>query len=156
MTKTLVVFYSKHGYTQNLAKQATKITNGDYLNLAKEKDTDISEYDKIIIGSGIYAGSASRKIKKFINNHIDELLQKKIALFICCVDENEAENQFNKSFPDNLRKHAYLKALLGGEIRMKKLGFFEKLIIQSINKTKKDILNHKQDAIQKFLKAIQK
>lgn len=156
MRKSLVVFYSKHGFTENVAKRVAKAIDADLMNLSVKRDVDLSKYEKVIIGSAIYAGNVNGKVKVFVKNYLDELLKKKVGLFICCGEEKQAEEQFNRNFPEELRAHAFVKGLLGGEIIMKKLGFFERRIVQMINKSKDDISNRKDDVVEKFLVAVKK
>lgn len=87
---------------------------------------------------------------------MNELLTKRVGLFICCAQEEKAEEQFNRSFPSELKEHAFVKGLLGGEIIMRKLGFFERRIAQAVLKSKDDVLNRKDNVVEKFLVAVVK
>lgn len=70
MKKSLVVFYSKHGYTEDVSKRVAKAIDADLLNLYKERKVNLSNYDKIIIGSAIYAGGVGSKVKDFVADNI--------------------------------------------------------------------------------------
>lgn len=61
--KTAIIYYSKKGTTQKVAKIISEKLNSeeDLINLKQNTPLDISSYDRIIIGTPIYAGNSSKK-----------------------------------------------------------------------------------------------
>lgn len=133
--RTAIIYASKHGTT---AKVAQKIQNhlgeekAQLFNLRKDKNFDVSQFDRIIVGGSIHAGQIQKKVKQFLEIHTQNLLQRRLGLFLCCMHENEAENQFNTAFPEILRTHAKSKKIMGGEFLFEKMNFVEKALIRKI------------------------
>ncbi|MFD1637988.1 flavodoxin domain-containing protein [Evansella tamaricis] len=128
--KTLVVYCSSHGTTEKAARLLRSELNSEtyLIDIKKEKLlSDINNYDAIIIGGSIHMGNIQGKIKQFIKKHHDVLLSKKLGLFLCCMHEGElAKEQFEKAFPESLRKVAVTTGLFGGELLLSNMNFLEK------------------------------
>ena len=75
MAKLLVVYYSRTGNTEKLARElanGAKAT-GIEVTVKKVEDTDpaeVLEYDGIAMGSPVYYGSMSAECKKFIDESV--------------------------------------------------------------------------------------
>lgn len=132
---TIVIYMTKHGTTEKIVSiLKSKLDNqvDEVCNLKSQK-CDISKYDDIIIGGSIHAGQVQSKIKKFCKNHESDLLNKKLGLFITCMEESESKLEFLKnSFPENLLNHAVVTGIFGGEFNFDKMNFVEKAIIKKI------------------------
>jgi len=88
-----VIFTSKFGATQRTAEHISKVIGADLIDLRKSPRS-ISGYDLIVFGSGIYFGKMPKLIRKFIEDHRQDLEGKKVALFVCCrYNGEEAEKQ---------------------------------------------------------------
>ena len=86
--KTLIVYGTRYGATAKTADViADVLRNNDIevkiANAKEEKVKDISEYDLIIVGSGIKAFRWTKEPKSFLKKFKSELRQKKVALFVC-------------------------------------------------------------------------
>lgn len=133
--RTAIVYASKHGTTEKVAQ---KIQNqlgeekAQLFNLKKDRNFDVSQFDRIIVGGSIHAGQIQKKVKQFLEIHNQNLLQRSLGLFLCCMHENEAENQFNTAFPEILRTHARSKKIMGGEFLFEKMNFVEKALVRKI------------------------
>jgi len=107
--KTLIVFYSLEGNTELIAQTLAKRLQADTLKLEterpfptegfrkffhgggsvmfrqrpklKNKNVDLNQYDLIIIGTPIWAGSYSSPIRSFITKY--KIKDKNIALVLC-------------------------------------------------------------------------
>ena len=99
--KTAIIYYSKYGTTERVTRLiGDKLTNKvDYISLKECPRPDIRTYDRIILGTAIYAGSPNRKITQFCHNNQLLLEQKVIGLFICCMNEEQEAEEMNKAFP---------------------------------------------------------
>jgi len=134
--KTAIVYVSKHGTTE---KTAQKIQEGlgksttQLFDLKKSSSLDLSQFDQIIIGGSIHAGMIQNRIKDFCNKNSVHLLEKRLGLFISCFYEGEiAQTQLEKAFPEILRKHAISCKVMGGEMLLEQMNFFEKLIVKKV------------------------
>ncbi len=154
---TLIVYSSKHGCTEECAFELKeKLSNSTTLISAKElKKLDSQDYDTIIIGGSIYAGTVQSSIQKFCQKHFKNLLQKTIGLFLCCMyKDDKAKKQFEKAFPRELRNHAKATGLFGGAMNLEKMNVLEKAIVKKVvgvTESTSDI-NHK--AIEDFVNTL--
>ncbi|NSL51391.1 flavodoxin domain-containing protein [Calidifontibacillus erzurumensis] len=151
--KVLIVFVSSHGTTEKAAHILSDFVEGDVeiVDLNVNRHPDLSQYDAIIIGASIHGGLISRKEKNFIAKNLHILLSKKIALFLCCMNEGEiAIHQFNKAFPEVLRNHAIAGGLFGGELIFSKMNFLQRQIIKKVSGASEDISKLDVDVIKEF------
>ena len=157
--KTVILYMSKHGSTSKMVEMLKeRLTNSeiDIINLKKQKSPDISNYDEIIIGGSIHVGMIQKRITKFIENNMVTLLKKKIGLFLCCMYEDEKrEEQFNTSFPEELRNHSSANGLFGGEFVFEKMNFLEKAIVKKVSEYSSTVSKIDMEAIDEFVEKMQ-
>ena len=83
--KCLIVYCSSHGTTEKAVRFLSERLEGEVLavDLKREKEKfDLSSFDTFIIGGSIHVGNIQRKIKQFIRNNFDTLLEKDVGLFL--------------------------------------------------------------------------
>ena len=152
---TAIIYTTKHGSTSKCANTLANEMeiNTKLYNLETENDIDITKYDTIIIGGSIHAGMINKKVKKFIDNNINILTEKKIGLFLCCMYEGDkALEQFQNAFPEILRNNAVAHGLFGGEFDFEKMNFLEKAIVKKVANVEKSVSNINYDNIKAFAK----
>ncbi|MFH1214060.1 MAG: flavodoxin domain-containing protein [Candidatus Neomarinimicrobiota bacterium] len=157
--QTLIVYATKHGCTENCAESLARRLTGDVktVNLKKNKLPDLDGFETIIVGGSIHAGRVQGIIKRFCQNHHDRLMEKRLGLFLCCMEEGDkAQAQFDLAFPGDLRAHAVVKGLFGGVIDFQKMNWLEKTIMKKIAKTDQNITNIKESEIDRFTQSILK
>jgi menaquinone-dependent protoporphyrinogen oxidase len=133
--RTAIIYSTSHGTTQKVAEEIKSLLGDEkaqLFNLKKDKNFDITEYEQVILGGSIHAGRIQRRIKDFSEKHTQELLERKLGLFLCCMFEEKAEEQFNNAYPEILRNHAGSNKVLGGELLFEKMNFFEKAMVKKI------------------------
>ncbi len=84
---TLIVYGTRYGATAGTSEEIAKILgsegfNVQVVNAKEEKIKDITEYDLIIVGTGVQMGRWTGEIEDFLKKHEAELKQKKMALFV--------------------------------------------------------------------------
>ncbi len=88
MKRILIVYGSTKGSTAEIAGKMKKyLAESTYAvdTLSASASTiDLSKYDLIIIGSGIYGGRPHKNIQPFIDKNRTSLNQKKVAVFAVC------------------------------------------------------------------------
>ena len=152
--KSLIVYATKHGCTERCANKLKKGIKGEVeiLNLKKSLKINIDDYDLIVIGGSIHVGKVQKKVKQFCLNNLNLLKEKKIGLFICCMEDGEkASNQFNEAFPEELIKHSYANGIFGGEFNLEKMNSIEKFIVKKIAKVDKSVSKIKEENINEFI-----
>lgn len=128
--KTAIVYMSKHGTTEkvvNIISEHLNLNRIDIFNLRNNKTPDLRNYDFVIIGGSIHVGKIQKRVRQFCIDHANILLEKKLGLFLCCMEVGEKANlQFENAFPAELRQHAFYTGLMGGECLIDKMNFFER------------------------------
>jgi len=151
---TLIVYMSRHSTTEKVAemiKRGLKDDEIDIVNLGKTKIPDLSKYSKVIVGGSIHMGVIQKKIRRFCDENLDQLLNKKTGLFICYMDVTKGEEEFQSNYPQELQDKAIAHGLLGGEFLLEKMNFFERMIVKKISKINKSVSKLKSKAITEFI-----
>ncbi len=133
--KTAIIYATHHGTTETVAKQIQQQLlpqQVELINLAHNKQPDISIYDRIVVGSSIHAGKNQTVVQKFCSKNMPELLQKQIGLFLCCLNEKEFEQSLTNAYPEILRNHAFDIELMGGEYKMDRMNYIERFLVKKI------------------------
>jgi menaquinone-dependent protoporphyrinogen oxidase len=152
--KSLIVYCSSHGTTEKAVRFLSESLKGEVLavDLKREKvKFDLGHFDTVIIGGSIHVGYIQRKIKQFIRNNLDTLLERDVGLFLCCMHDGEtAIEQFNNAFPQELRKNSTAMGLFGGEFLLSEMNFLEKQIVKKVSGATVDQSNLDYEAIKVF------
>jgi len=98
---------------------------------------DITEYDLVMVGSGIKIGKWTKEPEKFLKKYQNELTKKKVALFVCCGSTQplDEEEEKSKSIEEARTKYLEEKAakynlqpvalgLFGGVYDFNKMSWF--------------------------------
>jgi menaquinone-dependent protoporphyrinogen oxidase len=85
--KVLIVYGTRYGATESTSEEIAKALRGEgidvkVVNAKKEHVKDISEYDLIIVGSGMQMGKWAGPAEDFLKNFQKELASKKTAVFV--------------------------------------------------------------------------
>jgi len=111
--KTAVVYYSMSGNTKLIADRLSERMGCDLIPISPKKaypdkgfrkflwggksvvmgdlpellpyEFDADKYDLVIFGSPVWASSFAPPLRTFVNEHREELKEKEIALFVCCL-----------------------------------------------------------------------
>jgi menaquinone-dependent protoporphyrinogen oxidase len=137
MIKTAIIYTSHHGTTETVAKliqQQLQPLPVDLIDLKINKHPCTGNYETIILGSSIHAGKNQSVMQNFCKRYMPELLQKRIGLFLCCMNKAESEQNIQNAYPEILRNRAFSIQLMGGEYRMEKMNFIEKFLLKKIVK----------------------
>lgn len=138
--KILILFASKYGGTEKCANLLAEKLQGDVkiMNLKENKNILLSDYNKIVVGTSIYAGNIQTEVKNFCTNNLNLLMSKPFSLFLSCLTDTKPEIQsyIEKSLPQELITHATVIDSLGSVFDFSKMNFFEIQIIKMIGKSK--------------------
>ena len=158
--KTAIIYASKYGTTEKVAVSiAEKLRENNEVELFSLKENanpDISDFRTVILGSSIYAGKASRKMKTFCAKNEQVLLQKKLGLFVCGMEPSRAKRQkeLEDAYSEVLSKSVAATGFLGGEFKFEEMNFFERLIIKRISKTNESVSRIDEYAIEVFVEKL--
>ncbi|HKL38973.1 MAG TPA: flavodoxin domain-containing protein, partial [Bacteroidales bacterium] len=112
-------------------------------------------FEQVILGGSIHAGSIQKRIQKFMDNHRPDLLEKRLGLYLCCMDEDRAQTQFDHAYPEILRSHAMSKKIMGGEFRFENMNFIEKAMIKKIAGVDQSVSKIQEDKIREMVTEMQ-
>lgn len=138
--KTLLVYASKSGCTEKCAALVAGKLQGEVtsIDLGKNPSPSLTAFDAVVIGTFIRVGQGAKPVKEFMVQNMDALLQKKVALFLCCANEEAVETQMKAAFPEPLYSHAVAREHLGFGFYFDKMNFIERKMISIIAKTKEN------------------
>ncbi len=157
--KTLITYSTTHGCAEKTAHELKAYLGGDVtlVNLKKNINPDIKDYERVIIGGSIHAGKIQKQVRSFCNANLEELQKKQIGLFICCMEHGvNAAKQFVEAFPEELQASAKSTAIFGGEFDFEKMNFLQKLIVKKVAHVKQSTSKVDHQAIRNFSKRMDK
>lgn len=133
--KTIIIYASKHGATKFLAEKIGQEMQVETTSI-QDFHQDLISFDKIIIGSCVYAGMMNKQIKVFCSEHKEILMNKKTFVFLSGMtsDDETILKVLNENLKDDFVNGISGYAGLGGMIDMQQLNFMERKIIQMVNK----------------------
>jgi menaquinone-dependent protoporphyrinogen oxidase len=150
LTKALIVFGTRYGITANTSDViADTLRQVGFevriVNAKKDKVQSISEFNLVIVGSGIQMGRWTKEPESFLKKFQSELSKKKVALFVSCGSANPLSEgeQKSKEMDDAKRKYLEAKAVeyrvnpvalgfFGGCYDFNKMSWFFRKIMSSV------------------------
>lgn len=157
--KTLIAYSSKYGCTQKCAEALSEKLSGQthLVNLKSSKAVDLSQYDRVVIGGSMYMGKIQKQVSSFCTRNLNQLKDKKIGLFICCMAEGEeAQSELHNAFPKELLETAVASEYFGGEFIFEKMNPMYRLIIKKTAKTDKNVSNILEENMNSFAQLMNK
>jgi menaquinone-dependent protoporphyrinogen oxidase len=102
MTKALIVYGTRYGATASTSEAIAEVLRQEGLdvkvvNLKKDKVKDITEYELVMVGSGIQIHKWTKEPEKFLKKLQKELAKKKVALFVCCGSTKPLDDKTDKA-----------------------------------------------------------
>ena len=152
--KTAIIYSSKYGTTEKVARIiARKIEAENDVTLIPLADTpapDISGYEKIILGTSIYAGKSRANMRKFCKKYGSVLNEKIIGLFVCGMQSAKKAEELRDAYPEKLHNIAKAEDYMGGEFLLEKMNFLVSQFVRRLEKTEISVSKLDYDAIDVF------
>lgn len=92
MNRIAVIYYSKYGTTRQYARWICDAVGGDLFDARKTKLKDLSDYDIVVYGGGIYSGGI-KGIELITKNWYKGLSEKKVICFGVGIMIDKEENR---------------------------------------------------------------
>ena len=97
MTKALIVYGTRYGAAANTSEEIAntlrqKGIETHVVNAKEEKIKEITQYDLVIVGSGIQINRWTSEPEDFLKKFQKQLANKKVALFVCCGSASDKIN----------------------------------------------------------------
>jgi menaquinone-dependent protoporphyrinogen oxidase len=152
---TIILYATKHGAAADIAQRIAKqIENAVTYDLKQGNIPQLNEYDCVIIGSSVYAGGFRKEAKSFLSKNAEELLKKKLGLFVSGMSESESNEVFKSNVPGDVLMAAVAKGALGGAFYPDKANIFERLIMRIVTKQSGFVSTISDEKISKFVDAM--
>ncbi len=155
--KTLIVYMTHHGTTRKVVERLAEgfgSLQTTVFNLEKNHSPDLTDFQTIIIGGSIHMGQIQAGVKRFCEENKDELLTKQLGLFLCFMNRDLGQEEFENAYPKELRNHAKAHGLFGGELLFEKMNFIEKFIVKMVSKESNSRSELDYDAMDKFIQIL--
>jgi menaquinone-dependent protoporphyrinogen oxidase len=149
--KTLILYATKTGTTREVAGRIAKKFDGAVLHDLKQPNIpSVAEFDRVIVGSSVYAGMIRKEAKTFLTQNTEILKTKTLGLFTCGFDASREKDYFNTNFPADVLQAAKVAYFLGGIFDPEKAGALGRFAIKVIAKQTEYLDNVDNDKIGKF------
>ncbi|WP_075980031.1 flavodoxin domain-containing protein [Bacillus massilinigeriensis] len=152
--KAIIIYATKHGAVEKAALILKERLGWEIptVDITKEYAPPLEEYDTVIIGGSIYIGNVQKDLVKFMYDHLDVLLTKRVGLFLCAGHPNQEEldKEMKRAFPEQLYNHAIVKEVFGYEFDFSKLSFLERLTIRNVAHVKESQFALSEKKIDEF------
>ncbi|KAL0242876.1 hypothetical protein GEMRC1_005439 [Eukaryota sp. GEM-RC1] len=152
-----IIFASKHGAVSTVVDYMKNKINDAPVTVfdAKHvKRSDIENFDTYIVGGSIYAGSIQGYLSTFLTSNEDLFSQKRLALFLSCMNKPQQQEAFDRAYPETLRSSSIHNSFVGGEIIMTKLNWFERFLTRVFGKTTESVSDINYDEIDQLIVAV--
>ncbi|MCE5205638.1 MAG: flavodoxin domain-containing protein [Porphyromonadaceae bacterium] len=158
MDNTLIVFASNHGTVDKYARELFRLIDGkvDICNLnEREMVPDLTKYDSVIVGGAIQSGKMQEEISLFCEKHLDELVVKRLGLFIHCPLTGEnAQKLLDGAYPKELKDCAVVRDYFGVEANQLKMNIWERIVTTQMIKKKDLIVELLKEKIERFARVM--
>ena len=153
--KVLIVYSSKYGYVKECVDRiASGIEMETVIVEAKRglRGRSIAEFDLVIIGSAIYAGSTTRAMRSFCTRYEKELLAvDHLGLFLCGTDPDTVEQKFQESYPKALLDKAELREWFGGRLVLSQIHGIMHVVLKKMLKGEQEVHLEQPEAVNRFI-----
>ncbi|GAA0737294.1 flavodoxin domain-containing protein [Clostridium oceanicum] len=156
--KSIIIYSTKYGSAEKASEllKENMVGEVELVNIMKQTVPDIKGYDNVILGGSVYIGKIQKKLTNYINENIDELLKKRIALFICSgsLDKKIIQKYIKELFNPKLYNKAICTDTFGYEICFEKMNFIEKFMMKKMKKSTESEYCLNKENIKRFAKII--
>lgn len=150
----LIIYMSHHGTTEKVAFELMERfgpENTTLVNLENDTVPPLEDFNTVIIGGSVRAGRIQSSLSDFCRKNIRSLLDKRVGLFMCYMNEDLSEMEFEDSFPRELRAHAVAKGMVGGEFLLERMNILERLAVKKVKGVDESVSRLDHHAIEKFI-----
>ncbi|MGZ7095407.1 MAG: flavodoxin domain-containing protein [Methanobacterium sp.] len=131
MQKTLIIYESKYGTTEKIARHLSQVL-GPARHSRTSQVQKSEEYDFVVIGTPIYSGNPHHEICEFIEDNLDWLKSKPVAIFCTCLSPEDGEENLNRL--EEIIGNIISKKYLGGILKQGKLSDEDKKALEIFSK----------------------
>ena len=132
--RILIVYASKYGCTEKAALLLqAKLAGAEVVNLRSGNLPDLTGYDTVILGGSIYYGRIRKEMAAFTAQHKQELLKKRLGLFICAgMTGKKGEQELKQAYPEIIYNKALAREVMGDEVYLDLISVLDKWILRMV------------------------
>lgn len=132
--RILIVYASKYGCTEKAAfLLQAKLNGAEVVNLRDAKVPELTAYDTVILGGSIYYGRIRKEMAAFTAKYKQELLEKRLGLFICAgMTGEKGEQELKHAYPEMIYNKALAKEVMGDEVYPDRISALDKWILRMV------------------------
>lgn len=120
MVRTLILYESKYGFTEKIAKNLALILGPARCCRTLQFNEDSKNYESVIICTPIYSESVDNDVLEYVLKNAEWIREKKVVLICTCIQEN-MEDKYLKPLRDILGDSVISQYSIGGELTLGKL-----------------------------------
>ena len=122
----LIVYGTRYGATASTSKEIAKVLRDEgfnvrVVNVKNERVKDISEYELIIVGSGMKINRWTKEPEQFLNKFKRELQHKKVAIFVSSARARQKKYLDEKA--DKYKLNPIAMTIFGGVLNYDDMGW---------------------------------
>ncbi len=128
--KTLIVYGSTYGYAEDCARQLAALLPGpcEVVTADAAARLPLEGYETVVVGGSIYMGDVQKAVSAFCRDRQQELLQKRLGLFLCSGIPENFPQHLSAAFPEPLRQAAVAVANFGGRLEPARMGLMHRMV----------------------------
>ncbi|MFX0107025.1 MAG: flavodoxin domain-containing protein [Candidatus Hodarchaeota archaeon] len=147
INRVLICYGTRYGSAGEIAERIAEIIRErgvqvDVANLKEKKIKDITDYDLVVIGSGIQMGRWTKEPLKFLKKNREVLSQKEVAVYVSCASAaqpdqcEQAQNLYlEKTMEEFPEISPIALGLFGGLLDPSRGGRMTRRILETLVKT---------------------
>ena len=129
--KIAIIYTTTGGTTCECAELlARELSGQDVVLFNMDESHGLANYDMAIIGFPIRMGKPSKIARRYLKEHMAELIQMKCAYYMCCGFIDCAEEYAHKALPKQLKDKALDIACLGGSLDPMRFKGFDRIVVK--------------------------
>lgn len=132
--RILIVYASKYGCTEKAAMQLkSRLDGAEVVNLRYAKVPELAAYDTVILGGSIYYGRIRKDMAAFTAKYKQELLEKRLGLFICAgMTGEKGEQELKNAYPEMIYNKALVREVMGDEVYPDRISALDKWVLRVV------------------------
>ena len=128
-----IIYTTTGGTTRECANLlARELERHDVTVADMKQNTDLSDFDLIVIGFPIRMGKAAKAARKFFKENASTLMESRVGYYICCGFVDCFDEYKKKVLPEKLFESAFEISCFGGSLEPSKFRGFDKIIVKAV------------------------
>lgn len=131
--QAIILYKSKYGASKE-AGELIGVKTGAFCTDIGTFCGSLEEYDTVVLGCGVYAGTFPKELKEFCIKNEGALLSRKVFFFATGLGEGSFEKECQENLSKKLVEHLTYRDKVGSQLNFPRMNMGEKILIKMINK----------------------